>query len=225
MGPNVPQGLLNPHVVTPPQPFGYKTGWFAVRSEDMHAVAKAIELERPEQVNWQYGVWHAQEYNDYQIFVTPPVNGWVLAVGLPIVWEADGRAHERMVGLSKQFGEAQLFVSVRTSSSYLWARAVSGKLLRLFYEGDGDRRVTGENTEAERELGFSFFDATSPESRQPGYWERKDLTFPDEDCVLNLAARWSVDPSKLDKMGLAASLGLLGNPSATYPPKPTPIHR
>jgi hypothetical protein len=225
MASNVPPGLLNPHIVTPPEPFGYKTAWFAVRSEDMNAVAKAIGLESPEQVNWQYGVFHAYEYNDYQIFVAPPVKGWVLALGTPVVWEADDHAHERTVRLSKQFGETQLFASVRTSSAYLWARAVNGKLLRLFYDGDGERRVIGENTEAEEELGFNFFDATSPESSQPGYWERKDLTFPNDDCVLKVAGKWSVDPSKLDKMGLEASLGLLGNPNATYPPKPQPIHR
>jgi hypothetical protein len=176
-------------------------------------------------VNWQYGVWHANEYNDYQIFVTPPVKGWVLALGTPVVWESDDHAHERMVQLSKQFGEAQLFASVRTSSAYLWARAVNGKLLRLFYDGDSERRVAGENTETEKELGFNFFDATSSESSQPGYWDRKDLAFPDEHCVLKVAEKWSVDPSRLGKMGLAASLGLLGDPNASYPPKPKPIRR
>src|ERR1700732_1515110 len=60
-------------------------------------------------------------------------------------------------------------------------------------------------------------DATSPQSIQPGYWERKDLTFPNEDCVLKVAGKCSVNPSKLDKMGLEASLGLLRNPDATYP--------
>lgn len=81
MGSTLRPGLLNPHLVTVPEPFSYKTAWFAVRSEDINAVAKAIELESPEQVNWQYGVWHAYEYNDYQVFVTPPVKGWVLTVG------------------------------------------------------------------------------------------------------------------------------------------------
>lgn len=72
---------------------------------------------------------------------------------MPILWEVVNHAHERMVGLSKQFGETQLFASVRTSSCYLWARAVNGKLLRLFYNGDGERRVVGESTEAEKEQG------------------------------------------------------------------------
>lgn len=147
----------------------------------------------------------------------------VLAVGMPIVWEADDHASQRMVELSRQFHEAQLFASVRTSSSYLWARASDGKLVRLFYEADGERRVLGDETEAEKALSFRFFDTSSPESNQPGYWQRSDLTYPKEECVLKVAARWSVDPSKVDQMGLAPSLGLLGSPSASYPPKPTAI--
>jgi hypothetical protein len=222
---NAPEGLRNPRMVTPPQPFGYKTAWFAVRSQDINAVATAIELQKPDQVNWQYGLWHAHEYNDYQIFVTPPVNGWVLAVGMPIVWDVDAHADERMVQLSKQFGDAQLYASVRTSSAYLWARAIDGKLIRFFYYGDGDQRVVGESTVEEKEFGFHFFDASSPESTQPGYWERKDLTFPNEDCVLKIAAKWSVDPTKVDDMAPAPSLGLLGSPSDSYPPKPKPIRR
>lgn len=222
---DAPPGLQNPHIVTLPQSFGYKTAWFAIRSDDMNAVAKAIELQQPEQVNWQYGIRHSYEYNDYQTFVTPPVRGWVLAVGMPIVWDIDSHADERLVRLSKQFGEAQLFASVRTSSAYLWARAIDGKLVRFFYYGDGEQRVIGDITGTEKELGFKFFDASSPESSQPGYWQRRDLTFPDEDHVLKIAAKWSVDPSKLDEMGLPGSLGLLGNPSSSYPPKPKPIHR
>jgi len=55
MGSTVPPGLLNPRLVTTADPFGYQTAWFAVRSEEINTVTKAIELERAEQVNWQYG--------------------------------------------------------------------------------------------------------------------------------------------------------------------------
>src|ERR1700688_2761225 len=39
MGSTLPPGLLNPRLVTAPEPFGYKTAWFAVCSEDINAVA------------------------------------------------------------------------------------------------------------------------------------------------------------------------------------------
>jgi len=125
-----------------------------------------------------------------------------------------------MIELSRKFGEAQFFGSMRTSDVSIWARASKGKLVRLFYEGDGSRRVQGNETDEEKALGLNFFDASSPEAKQPGYWQRKDLVYPDEEYVLRIAGKWSVDPSKLNQMGLPPSLGLLGGPSASYPPKP-----
>lgn len=217
--------LSNPAILTPPSPFGYKTAWFAIHSEDMSAVAASLGLQNTQSANWEYGVWHAGETSDYQIFVTPPVEGWVLAVGVPILYEADDHAIERMVELSKQFGEVQFFGSMRISSTYIWACASKGKLVRLFYEEDGARRVRGEETAGEKELNLRFFDALSPESKQPGYWERKDLQYPDEEHVLKVAAKWSIDPMSLDQLSLPPSMGLLGAPDSSYPRKPRPIQQ
>jgi hypothetical protein len=94
----------------------------------------------------------------------------------------------------------------------------------LLPRGRGAALKIGDITDAEKEVGVKLFDASSPESSEPGYWQRKDLTFLDESYVLKIAAKWSIDPSKLDEMGLVGSLGLLGNPSSSYPPKPKPIH-
>lgn len=218
-------GLADRNLLVPPFPFGYKTAWFAVRSTDVDAVAAALQLERPQQANWQYGIWHSVESDDYAIFVCSPINGWILAVGVPILFEADSHATQRMVELSRQFGEAQLFVSMRVSDVYVWAWAKNGRLVRRFYEGDGERSETGVPTDAELELGIKFFDASSPEAKEPGYWKRKDLVFVDEQYVLRVAGKWSVDPSKLNEMGLTPSLGVLGTPSASYPPKSQPIRR
>ena len=142
----------------------------------------------------------------------------------PFLFEADDHQEKRIIALSKQFGEAQFFASMRVGSAYLWARAIDGKLVRLFYEGDGTRRVEGSETPEEKDLNFKFFDSSSPEPKEPGYWQRKDLTIVDEYSVLNVANKWSVDPSKLDRMGLTPALGLLGSPSANYAPNPNWRH-
>jgi hypothetical protein len=54
-------------------------------------------------------------------------------------------------------------------------------------------------------LGFRFFDARSPEANDPriDYWGREDLTFPNEDHVMQLAGKWSIDPTTLDERDLA----------------------
>jgi hypothetical protein len=218
-----PPGLDDPKLMTPPEPFGYKTAWFAIRSKDSDAVAKALELQIAQEVNWQYGVHHAYEYNEYLIFVAPPVNGWVLAMGTPVVFEIDDYAAERITKLSRQFGEAQCFGSVRTSNCYSWALARDGVLVRHFYDADGNHRETGEYTQEEKTLGGKLSDSSSAEMMEPGYWERTDIVGVEEQTVLQIAGLWSVDPMKLGEMGLAAAYGLLGKPSASYKPKPEPI--
>lgn len=206
---------------TPPEPFGYKTGWFALPSVDIVAVARALELQNVQQANWHYGLSRALDSEHYSIFVTPPVNRWILAVGVPILFEGDEHYLDRMVELSRKFGEAQYFASMRISSVYIWARAGRGKLIRCFSEQDGERREVGEPTEAEKRI--NFFDPNSREAQQPEYWDRKDLEYPDEEHVLRIASDWSVNPANLDQIGLAPALGLLGEPSASYPPRLPPF--
>jgi hypothetical protein len=224
-----PPGIDDRTLLTSPVPFGYKTAWFAIQSTDMHAVAAALHLENPQPAGWSYGIWHSIETEDYAIFVTPPINGWILAVGVPILYEADfdtnDHATERLIALSQEFGEAQFFASMRITSSTIWARARNGKLLRRFYDCDGTHQETGEQSDEEKALDLRFFEASSPEAQDPDYWKRKDLVFPDERHVLQIAGGWGVDPSKLDQMGLAPATGLLGGVSTDYPPKPPSYRR
>jgi hypothetical protein len=138
----------DPLLSSPPEPFGYKIAWFAVRSEDPKKVAAALELTNVQPAGWKYGVAHAygNVENDYRVFVSPPVRGWVLALGLPILFEADDHAKTRMIELSRRFSEAEFFGSMRVSDVYVWGRAVDGRVVRYFYEGGGNRRVEGKET-------------------------------------------------------------------------------
>lgn len=218
-------GMNDPAVATPAMRFGYKTAWFAIKSEAVDKIAQALDLHSLRSSNWQYGVWHSVEGNEYQVFVTPPVKGWVLAAGVPILYEADNHAFERVTELSDVFGEAQLFGSMRVSSVYLWAKAINGRLVRSFYEGDGERRETGKPASEESEMIARFFNPAAPDASQPGYWERKDLVFADEAHVLRIADQWSVNPMNLDEDNVVLTSGLIGKPGASYPPKPLPIQR
>ena len=60
---------------------------------------------------------------------------------------------------------------------------------------------------------------------------REDLTVPDENCVMQLALLWSIDPTTLDEAYKEPAMGLLGRvswaraePSAaiTLAPEPNP---
>jgi hypothetical protein len=133
-----------------------------------------------------------------------------LVVGDPLLMEVDSLSSLPLLDLSRQFGEAQLFASMRISSAYSWARAENGVLKCYFYSAEGAIKRSGDEAVLERELGIQFFDDDSPEAKDPHYYEREDLTFPDELLVLKVAEHWSVNPRKLEEMNLPASVGLLG---------------
>ena len=203
-------------VLTPPSNFGYKTAWFAIRTIDTNAVAAAFDLRNAAPASWDYGINYAYGPRTSAIFVTPPVNGWTLVMGEPVMLGEMSQRMDQATRLSLQFREVQFYGSHRVSDVYVWGRAVKGKLVRFFAEEDGNRREIGPRTEMEKALFAKFFDPSSPESKQPGYWSRKDLTFLDEETVLKIAAAWSINPEKLEEMGLPPALGLLGDPPPGY---------
>ena len=117
------------------------------------------------------------------MFVSPPLDGYVLAVGL---WAEDledvpGRT-ERLVD---SFPEVQLFGSHRISDYHYWTKYVDGKVVRGYICQDAEAVWDeGDLTPEELALGFERFPRTGRESN----W------FPGEEDVLDIAAAWGVDP-------------------------------
>ena len=182
-----------------PMPFGYKMAWYAVKTTNSQAVADALNLKSQHSANWKDGFKEA--YNGSDAFVSPPVSGWVFVVGTPIFPDLKPVPEEkcltRLKALSQQFGEAQLFATHRGVSSHGWAKAVDGNLSRAFgFDGDKEQDVwgVGKQTEEEVSLGFKF-SAEKP---------------PDEEDVMKLAGRWSVNPQNNDKLQVAPALGIIG---------------
>jgi len=78
------------------------------------------------------------------------------------------------------------------------ARATGIERAFLWLGESGEKPLDiGRPTAEEEALGFAFFDPESSEAEAEGYWEREDLTHVGEEHVMQLAARWSVDPSTL----------------------------
>ncbi len=156
-----------------PQAFGFKVGWFAVRSDDAALVARVLGLEAVQVANWTTGLKAACTSDPYsdsprrRVFVTPPLAGWVLVVGasLPYPVQADGsnaeleqiarRFDALMLRLASNFDEVQHFASHRVSSFVTWTRRTE-RTYRSFTYGDGGVYINrGAQTKAERELGLS----------------------------------------------------------------------
>lgn len=177
-----------------PVSFGYKSRWLAVRSEDPGAVAKALPLEDVRPATWRDGI---ERNKDDLVFITPPVEGWTLALIDSTVEEPE------LAELSRLFGEAQLFGTHRVPEYHEWQRWVNGSPVRR-YCWIGERGEIpldeGEPTAAERGI------ARAGDLDRP--WD--ELEFADEETVLEVAREWSVDPSTLDARTDLPSKGLIG---------------
>ncbi len=176
------------------EPFGYKTGWIAIRTEDTARVIEALGLGTPTQLGWTAGVEAAY---DQGVFITPTINGWTLVMGSELL--------ERQVSarkLSAHMGcEVQVFATHQVSDCHMWERASGADDYRLFSIEDWDLTVEGPITEIERELGIDKFLA----ARASEDFDDGGIDIPDEDTVMNIAGNWSVNPSELsdpdDRLG------------------------
>lgn len=161
--------------------FGYKTGWLAVHTESHEPVIRALGLRRTEDVDWAGGISRAYTEG---VLVMPPVNGWVLVMGIDIlVRPPDIAAMSRALGT-----EVQRFGSHRVSDGYEWLRARDGIVVRRLSNDGGDWVAEGQSTDVEQRLGFG---GTRPEG-QDGPWVK-------EETVLDVAGAWSIDPQLLDE--------------------------
>jgi len=136
----------------------------------------------------------------------------------------------------KRFDDVQFFGSHRVVGFVAWARALNGKPIRVFSYADEIMANVGEQTPEEAKLGFanlgglSLSDALDEmfriadeqhseqetlvasgvpqrEARTRVLQNRRDA-IPDETDVVDLAALWSIDPSRLSDQDHPVGLGL-----------------
>lgn len=204
--------------------FGYKNAWVAFKTDNAAAVADVLGLRNRRPSDWATGIAAAYEYPiGCSVFVTPPVEGWVLSVGFPFFAAVDARPPafgNLAAGWAKQLGcEVQYFSTHRVVEAHAWARARPGGLERAYvYVGESGEKVLdlGPQSAEEQRLGFAFFDPTSPAAASEDYWTRRDLTYPGEREVMALAGLWSLDPTQLDER--EAGPGLVGDHGEAPPP-------
>ena len=195
--------LLEKIDTTPDAPvnFGYKNSWLAIRASNAEDVIRSVSIDNVQSANWRTGFIAA--YNGHA-FVSPPVDGWVLVVSdrLP------GLGHEPdteewislMRSLSEKHGDVQYFGTHRVVGYHAWSRFVDGREQRAFaYSGESGETLVdrGARTAGETELGYNYFDPNCPEAKSNAYWEREDLCYPDEEHVMEIAGKWSINPMSL----------------------------
>ncbi|MGW0434094.1 hypothetical protein ACWDV4_16335 [Micromonospora sp. NPDC003197] len=192
--------------------FGYKTTWIAVRDVTVNDVAAALGLELASPLPWSEGVEAAYRGG---VYVAGPVSGWVLAHGADTLSDlldaTTPEFVEQLAQLSAVLGEVQFFGTHRVVEYHAWAHARAGQVLRAYcYVGESGEvpQFVGEPSDAERELGVGTRPAPADlDDLTDDEWDEWFATTPDEEHVMQVASRWSVDPSKIDDL---PSLGLYG---------------
>lgn len=188
--------------------------WLAIRSSDPAAVLDVLPIDDLQRANWLTGYIAV---NAFHTFVSPSINGWVLVVsnnlpGLEVEERSAGwkRLMER---LAANFDDVQSFGTHRVVEYHAWARFLNGLEVRAYaYSGEtGETLVDrGAPTDAEVELGHKFFDERSPEAESDEYREREDLTYPDEEDVMRVAGKWSINPNRLEEGPQTLGVGWIG---------------
>ena len=209
--------LLDKIDATPDSPinFGYKMSWLAIKVSNAEEVIESVDIENVQPSNWHSGFVAA--YNGHA-FISPPVNGWVFVVSnkmLELGYAPDAEEwHSLMSRLSHEHGEVQYFGTHRVVDYHAWARFINGTESRAFaYLGErGEILVDrGARTVGEEELGYNYYDPDCLEAESESYWERDDLCFPDEEHVMQVAGKWSINPNTLEELGLSKGVGWIGN--------------
>ncbi len=181
--------------------------WLAVKTHNCKRVQRALGLHDATPCSWEEGLVEAQHH---KLFVSPPVNGWVLIVGSDLP-EPDQDVDECFVflrQLSRKLGHVQYFSVNRVLNYHAWALVDDGQVFRAYAWAGETLWNQGQKTAAEKELDMSCY----------AYGESGDITvFPKEPAVPNsekinqLAARWSIDPMSITDNAWQKEQGIVGS--------------
>ena len=176
--------------VTPdyPNPFGYKTTWYAIKGETPQTVIEKLDLDILCEANWKSSLDHVRKSDD--VFVSPVLGDYVLVIDLiGITKDAD---HDMVKAHARLFGELFYFGSHTVADYYAWAKFKNGDLIRAYaYIGNGDDLFWNEGsiTPEELNLGFDKFPVSEDS------YDEDDIITPEEESVIDIARAWSIDPS------------------------------
>ncbi len=185
--------------------------WLAIKTRSVLAVQCALGLNNVKPCSWTDGMM-----GEEKVFVAPPVKGWILVMGsgLPDPSDDVDACYRFITGLSRRLGQVQFFIASRIVHHHAWIRADNGRVVRAYAWAGKTLWQQGAITPAERDLGLKTFGYTElPERASFG---QPDVSVVNTEKVPLLAARWSLDPARIDNQSLLSECGVAGEPSRRY---------
>ncbi|MGE0699657.1 MAG: hypothetical protein AB7O57_11210 [Hyphomicrobiaceae bacterium] len=208
-----------------PLTFGYQMSWLAIRTRHAARVVEQLGLHEQVEANWNNGLGTVYNEADAEsaVFVTPPVNGWTFVVGLalpqPLGKAFIDKTTPLLLELGSEFIEVQYFLAYPTLDCFAWARVIDGKLVRAYAINDeGVVWNKGKPGKEERTLGVKLYEVRGARKRR-GDAEGELILYPTEQHVMALAAKWSLDPTKIETMqGIGPAQGVVGRAPLSWKP-------
>jgi hypothetical protein len=208
-----------------PWAFGEGMCWLAVRTRDTDGVVAALGLHGAGSSTWDHGLGAVSGLYEAhgRIFVSPPVNGWTLVVGLalpqPMGPAFVDKAMPLLEDLGERFVEVQYFLAYPVLDYFAWARVLDGRLQRAYaVTDDGNVWDEGRTTREEKALGIRFYEMRGIRRRE-GDAGGELVLHPTAAHVSGLAAQWSLDPTRLAGMPPPAGAGVLGRAPRAWRPE------
>lgn len=186
--------------------------WLAVKSRSLPAVQAALDLHNPKPCTLLKGM-----AGEEKLFIAPPVKGWILVIGLnlPDPSEDVDACFRFVVDVSRKLGHVQFFSASRVLHHHAWVQADRGRVTRAYAWAGKTLWKQGARTAAEKELDLKCFDYAESAQRSASFGQ-PDVIAANVDKVPLLAARWSLDPARIDERFLEQERGIAGEPSRRY---------
>jgi len=132
------------------------------------------------------------------LFIGPPVNGWIIVTGsgLPNPGSDADECFRFLTELSRKLGHVQFFQAERVLHHHAWARVENGAVKRAYAWAGETVWNQGSKTADEEELSMKCFGYG--EHPSAASWAAAEWTATNVAKVPLLAARWSLDPARID---------------------------
>ncbi len=185
--------------------------WLAVKTRSLLAVQSALGLSNAKPCSWTEGL-----SGEEKLFIAPPVKGWILVIGsgLPDPGDDVDTCFRFLMGLSRRLGQVHYFCASPILHHHAWIKADAGRVLRAYAWAGRTVWQQGEPTAAEKDLNLKTFDYTETPERVS--FGQPDVLAVNTEKVPLLAARWSLDPARIEMHRLLTECGIAGEPSRRY---------
>lgn len=177
--------------------------WLVVKSANLFAVQRALELQNPKPCSWVEGFADAD-----RLFVAPPVKGWVLIAGAGLIPPSEDvdACFYFLSGLARKLDCIQFFNLNRTLLFHSWVKAEHGRIVRAYAWAGLTLWQQGRPTRAETELKLGFLDYAQPIRSS----EQEHMLKENTEKVPLLAARWGLDLARVQEHLVDKDLGVSG---------------